>query len=74
MGVALLMVAGAAGIITPLGYPLILPSLLLGWVVYAHEKGNILPGMQMEFKVESLLVLSGIIAFLGCAVFRICAV
>jgi (E)-4-hydroxy-3-methyl-but-2-enyl pyrophosphate reductase len=73
LGIVLLLAAGLAGVITPVGYALILPSLLLGWVVRAHEKGSILQGIQMEFKVESLLVLSGVIAFLSCAVFRICA-
>ncbi|MEJ2153971.1 MAG: 4-hydroxy-3-methylbut-2-enyl diphosphate reductase [Desulfobacteraceae bacterium] len=72
-GVLILLAAGLTGVITPLGYPLILPSLLLRWVVHAHEKGSMLPGMQMELKVESLLVLSGIIAFLYCFIFRLCA-
>ncbi len=72
--VVLLLAAVLAGVVTPLGYPLILPYLLMGWVVYGHEKGSILPGMQMEFKVESLLVLSGIIAFVCSAFFRISAV
>jgi len=70
--VVLLLAAGLAGVITPLGYSLMLPSLLLGWVVYAHEKGDILPGMQMEFKVESLLVLTGLITFICSVVFRVC--
>jgi len=73
LGIVLLLAAGLAGVITPVGYPLILPSLLLGWVVRAHEKGSILQGIQMEFKVESLLVLSGLIVFVCCAVFRVCA-
>jgi len=70
--VVLLLIAVMTGVVTPLGYPLILPSLLLGWVVSAHEKGSILPGMQMEFKVESLLVLAGVITLACCAVFRVC--
>jgi (E)-4-hydroxy-3-methyl-but-2-enyl pyrophosphate reductase len=72
-GIVLLLAAGLTGVITPLCYPLILPSLLLGWVVRAHEKGSILQGMQMEFKVESLLVLSGLIAFFSSVVFRFCS-
>ncbi len=70
--VVLLLAAVLAGVVTPLGYPLMIPSLVLGWVVYAHEKGSILPGMQMEFKVESLLVLAGIITFICSAVLRLC--
>jgi 4-hydroxy-3-methylbut-2-enyl diphosphate reductase len=73
LGIVLLLAAGLAGVITPVGYALVLPSLLLGWVVRAHEKGSILQGIRMEFKVESLLVLSGVIAFLCSAVFRFCA-
>lgn len=63
MGVVLLPAAGATGVVTSLSYPLVIPSLSLLGVIYANEKGNMLPGMPMEFKVESLLVLCGVIAF-----------
>jgi hypothetical protein len=32
-------------------------------IIAAHEHGNMLPGIRMEFRVESLFVLSGLLAF-----------
>jgi 4-hydroxy-3-methylbut-2-enyl diphosphate reductase len=64
LGGMLLLIAGMTGVLTPLSYLLVIPSLLLLFVIYAHEQGSILPGMPMEFKVESLLVLCGVIAFI----------
>jgi (E)-4-hydroxy-3-methyl-but-2-enyl pyrophosphate reductase len=72
MGVLLLSAAGVTGILTPLSYLLVIPSLLLLVVIYAHEQGNILPGMPMEFKVESLLVLCGAVAFICSFFIQIC--
>jgi len=70
LDIALLLTGGMTGMMTPLSYLLVLPPLLLFGVVHAHEQGNMLPGMQMEFKVESLLVLSGVIAFIGSMLFN----
>jgi 4-hydroxy-3-methylbut-2-enyl diphosphate reductase len=64
ISVILLFVAGMTGVLTPLSYLLVIPSFLLLCVIFAHEQGSILPGMPMEFKVESLLVLCGVIAFI----------
>lgn len=72
-GVVLLLAGGATGVMTPLSYSLAIPTLLLLGVVHAHEHGSMLPGMQMEFNVESLLILTGAIAFLCSAVFKLCA-
>jgi 4-hydroxy-3-methylbut-2-enyl diphosphate reductase len=71
-GIVVLVAGGAAGVMTPLSYLLILPPMMLLGVVRAHEQGSMLPGMQMEFIVESLLILSGVIAFFGSAVFPFC--
>jgi 4-hydroxy-3-methylbut-2-enyl diphosphate reductase len=71
-GVVLLLAGGATGVMTPLSYTLTIPTLLLLVVVHAHEYGSMLSGMQMEFNVESLLVLSGVIAFLCSVVFTFC--
>jgi (E)-4-hydroxy-3-methyl-but-2-enyl pyrophosphate reductase len=67
----LLLLAGLAGILKPLALPLVIPPLLLFMVVSAHERGNMLPGIRMEFRVESLLVLSGVLALVWSALFRL---
>jgi hypothetical protein len=33
-------------------------------LVGAYEKGHMLPGMRLEFLVESLFLLSGVVTFL----------
>jgi (E)-4-hydroxy-3-methyl-but-2-enyl pyrophosphate reductase len=58
----LLATAGLTGLSTPLAFVLILPLLLLFVMVSAHERGNMLPGIRMEFRVESLFVLCGVLA------------
>jgi 4-hydroxy-3-methylbut-2-enyl diphosphate reductase len=62
-GILLLTLAGLSGAITPLSFMLVMPSLLLLGVIYAHAQGRMLPGMPLEFKVESLLILCGILTF-----------
>ena len=59
---ALPSLAALAGIMQPLAFFLMVPPLLLFMIVSAHEQGNMLPGIRMEFRVESLFVLSGILA------------
>ncbi len=66
----LLLLGGLAGILKPLAFVLIIPPLLLLVIVTAHEQGNMLPGIRMEFWVESLFVLSGLLAFTGTYAFR----
>jgi len=65
----LLLLAGLAGIMKPLAFALIIPPFLLFMIVSAHEQGNMLPGIRMEFRVESLFVLSGLLAFLCSFIF-----
>jgi len=69
--VALLLLAGLAGILKPLAFFLVIPPLFLYMIVTAHEHGSMLPGIRMEFRVESLFVLSGLLAFLCAFVFQI---
>ena len=51
-------------IITGLGYFLIFCPILIYILIVAHQQGYMLPGIRLEFLVESLFVLAGIIAFL----------
>jgi 4-hydroxy-3-methylbut-2-enyl diphosphate reductase len=71
LGMALLVLAGLTGVMTPLSFLLVIPSLLLWGVIYAHCQGHMLPGMPMEFKVESLLILCGVIALFCTRIFKI---
>jgi 4-hydroxy-3-methylbut-2-enyl diphosphate reductase len=70
LGMALLVLAGLTGVMTPLSFLLVIPSLLLWGVIYAHSQGHMLPGMPMEFKVESLLILCGVIALFCSRIFK----
>jgi 4-hydroxy-3-methylbut-2-enyl diphosphate reductase len=58
-----LLLAGAlGGFVTALGYLLAVCPLSLLMVTRAHQKGYMLPGIRLEFGVESLFVLTGVIA------------
>ncbi len=60
----LAIAAHALGAVTVLAYPLIIPPLLLWAIVKAGQRSNMLPGIGMEFQVESLFVLCGALALL----------
>lgn len=54
----------AAGMVSGLGFFLTLcPAAMLG-LVHAYQKRRMLPGMRLEFLVESLFLLSGVITLL----------
>lgn len=57
-------VAAIIGLFSPFAYVLTICPLFLWILVAAHERGNMLPGMHFEFMVESLFILTGVIAFL----------
>ncbi len=64
-GITLILVSAAAvGAVAPVGFPLALPSIGLYLLLTAHQKGRMLPGIRLEFWVESHLVLAGIITLL----------
>jgi (E)-4-hydroxy-3-methyl-but-2-enyl pyrophosphate reductase len=57
--VVLPLVAGVWGVFSPLAFILAVAPIFLYLVVTGHERGNVLPGIRMEFLVESLFVLCG---------------
>ncbi len=61
--IVLLPAAGLFGLVTYLSFFLVVPPLVLIVLIIAHERGKVLPGVRMEFKVESLFVFCGILAF-----------
>jgi len=54
--------AGLLGVFTPLAYLLALASVYLLTIIVFHERGYLLPGLLLEFLVESLFVFSGLLA------------
>lgn len=65
LGLALLPPAASLlGLATGLGWILPLCPLLLGGVMAAHAKGRILPGIRLEFTVESHFVLAGLLTLI----------
>ena len=56
--------AGFLGLLTPLAIVMNVAPLFLLLVVMRHEQGRFLPGIRMEFLVESLFVICGALAFI----------
>jgi (E)-4-hydroxy-3-methyl-but-2-enyl pyrophosphate reductase len=61
-GLVLLPAAGLMDVFTPLAYLLALASIYLLAIIFIHERGYLLPGLLLEFLVESLFVFTGVIA------------
>ena len=64
-----IMLAGI-GVLAPLAYLLAIPPVLLWGIIAAHEHGNMLPGIRMEFRVEGVFIFFGFLAFLYETVVR----
>ena len=65
----ILVAAGSTiGLVSGLGFLLTLCPGAMLILVSAYEKGRMLPSMRLEFLVESLILLSGIITLLWMAV------
>jgi (E)-4-hydroxy-3-methyl-but-2-enyl pyrophosphate reductase len=65
VGCMILVAAGSAtGLISGLGFFLTLCPAVMLLLVNAYEKGQMLPSMRLEFLVESLFLLSGVITLL----------
>ncbi len=59
---AILILASASGIFNHLGFGLAICPVLMLCVILANEKELMLPGVHLEFLIESHFVLAGIIA------------
>lgn len=60
---ALLCAASWLGLFSPLAFLLAVCPVFLWLIIVIHERGRILPGLQLEITVESLFVLTGVLAF-----------
>ncbi|MDP3282837.1 MAG: 4-hydroxy-3-methylbut-2-enyl diphosphate reductase, partial [Desulfobacterales bacterium] len=61
---AVLLISGAFNLISKLSFVLLLCPLFLIFVLTKHEQGYMLPGIKLEFLVESHFVMAGVIALL----------
>jgi (E)-4-hydroxy-3-methyl-but-2-enyl pyrophosphate reductase len=61
---AILVLASAFGIFKPLGFALAICPVLMLFVLLANEKELMLPGVHVEFLIESHFVLAGVIALI----------
>jgi 4-hydroxy-3-methylbut-2-enyl diphosphate reductase len=65
VGCMILIAAGSAfGLISGLGFLLTICPAAMLVLVNAYAKGQMLPSMRLEFMVESLFLLSGILTML----------
>lgn len=69
---ALAVAAHLFGVMTLMAYPLAIPPVLLWAIIKAGERGNMLPGIRMEFLVESLFILCGALALVCLVVGALC--
>ena len=61
---AVILLSSAFNLISDLGFGLAICPIFLFLVILIYEKGHLIPGIRLEFLVESLFVLAGIIALL----------
>jgi (E)-4-hydroxy-3-methyl-but-2-enyl pyrophosphate reductase len=59
---ALLPVAAALHLVSPLGYLLTVCPIFMLAILIAYERGQLLPGTRLEFLLESHFVLAGILS------------
>ena len=60
----MLEVSAALQFVSPLGFALAVCPVFLFWVLTAHEGARMLPGVRLEFLVESHFVMTGVIALI----------
>jgi 4-hydroxy-3-methylbut-2-enyl diphosphate reductase len=61
----IMVLAALGGMVGPQGFLLALGPLAILALLSAYEQGNMLPGMRLEFMVESQFVLVGILVLAG---------
>jgi 4-hydroxy-3-methylbut-2-enyl diphosphate reductase len=67
LGASLLLLAGAsaAGWTGPLGYVLAICPLSMYLVLLGHQKEKVLPGVRLEFLMDTHFILAGLIALVA---------
>lgn len=64
VNLSILLLSSALGLISNLGYFLIVSPIFVYIVLSAHEQGYMLPGTRLEFLVDTHFVLAGITAII----------
>ncbi len=67
-----LLAGGLSGLLPVLAYGLTGCSLLLGAIAWRHQHNWEPAGIKLEFAVESLFVLAGVMTWLFCLLARVC--
>jgi 4-hydroxy-3-methylbut-2-enyl diphosphate reductase len=62
--VAILFLSSALDLVSALGFALTLSPIFIYIVFAAHERRYMLPGIRLEFLIESQFVLTGVITLL----------
>ena len=66
--IVILLISGAFQLISPLGFVLTLCPLFIGAILKGYQKRYLLPGIRLEFTVETLFVVAGLLTFLWTTV------
>ncbi|MBW1866143.1 MAG: 4-hydroxy-3-methylbut-2-enyl diphosphate reductase [Deltaproteobacteria bacterium] len=66
----LFLLSSALGIVSCIGLVLCLCPVFLFVILTVHERGHMLPGMRLEFLVESIFVSTGLITLVGANCIR----
>ncbi len=61
VNIVILLLSSALHLVSSPGYFLSICPVFLFVVLLAYERGNMLPGMRLEFFVETMFVLAGIV-------------
>ena len=64
INLGILILSSAFHLISSLGFALAICPVFIFIVLSAHERGYMLPGIRLEFLVESNFVMAGLIAFI----------
>jgi len=59
----ILLLSAVFGFVSSLGFALLMCPVLLFFVLIAYERGYVLPGIRLEFLIETLFPLAGVVAF-----------
>jgi hypothetical protein len=62
--IVVLPIGSAIQLISPLGFALTLCPIFIWSVLLAYKTGYLLPGVKLEFLVETLFMVAGLITFI----------
>lgn len=71
LSVCLLLFSAVFGFVSSLGFVLLICPVLLFFILIAYERGYVLPGIRLEFLIETLFPLAGVVAFVWWIFFRV---